>query len=131
MIEKDILMNLIYVFFKALNDIANNIKNGELKNLHKEISTTYTLLGNSSKFFIEEDINIIMEFFKDKNGDHLKRVNMLIELMYLDSKIKTEESIKTKLVSKNIKLLEYYLLHSNEYSYKLNSLLIEMKNCNN
>ena len=128
MIEKDYFMRLIATLFDAINQIINGIENDDIENVKIQIDHSYMLLGNESSFFIDEDFEEILKLFKTKDGDYLKRVQMLSELMYYDSLIQKNNELKNIILKKSIRLLEYYIKNTKEYSFEINNKLIAMKN---
>ncbi|MFA5299658.1 MAG: hypothetical protein WC389_15830 [Lutibacter sp.] len=128
MIEKDYFMRLVATLFDAINQIINGIENDDIENVKIQIDHSYMLLGNESSFFIDEDFEEILKLFKTKDGDYLKRVQMLSELMYYDSLIQKNNELKNIILNKSIRLLEYYIKNTKEYSSEINNKLIAMKN---
>lgn len=128
MIEQDYLMRFINTFFESIKQIINGISRDDIENVKIQISYSYKLLGNESSFFIDEDFEEIFKLFKTKDGDYLKRVQMLSELMYYDSLIQKNIEIKNIILKKSIQLLEYYFQNTKEFSFEINNRLIKMKN---
>ncbi|MDD3721612.1 MAG: hypothetical protein PHW92_03865 [Lutibacter sp.] len=128
MIEQDYLMRFINTFFDSINQIINGISRDDIENVKIQISHSYKLLGNESSFFIDEDFEEIFKLFKTKDGDYLKRVQMLSELMYYDSLIQKNIEIKNNILKKSIYLLEYYIENTKEFSFEINNRLTTMKN---
>ena len=128
MIEKDYFMRLVATLFDAINQIINGIENDDIENVKIQIDHSYKLLGNESSFFIDEDFEEILKLFKTKDGDYLMRVQMLSELMYYDSLIQKNNELKNIILKKSIRLLEYYIKNTKEYSFEINNKLIAMKN---
>lgn len=75
--ERDYLLRLITVFMNALNRILNCIDLDDTKNTKIQINEAYALLDADSNYFQDSDLDTIISFFKDKEGDHFKRVEML------------------------------------------------------
>lgn len=128
MFEKDYLMRLVNTFFNALNRIINSIEKDDIENVRIQIIDAYKLLGNDSSFFLNNNLDKIFLFFKEKEGDYLKRVNMLAELMYQDSRVNKKKETKNLFLDKSILLFEYYIENTKEYSFGLNRKLHVMKN---
>lgn len=128
MFEKDYLMRLVNTFFNALNRIINSIEKDDIENVRIQIIDAYKLLGNDSSFFLNTNLDKIFLFFKEKEGDYLKRVNMLAELMYQDSRVNKKKETKNLFLDKSILLFEYYIENTKEYSFGLNRKLHVMKN---
>ncbi len=126
MIEKDYLMRLFQLLIDSMNKILNNIESGETELAKIQIAETYKLFGNNVSFFLKTDIAEIIKFFSDINVDYLQKIQLLSQVMYYNSLIK-EGSIAKEHLEKAIELGEYYSLHSNEFSFEVNNLLIEMK----
>jgi hypothetical protein len=128
MFEKDYLMRLVNTFFNALNRIINSIEKDDIENVRIQIIDAYKLLGNDSSFFLNTNLDKIFLFFKEKEGNYLKRVNMLAELMYQDSRVNKKKETKNLFLDKSILLFEYYIENTKEYSFGLNRKLHVMKN---
>ena len=126
--ERDYLLRLITVFMNALNRILNCIDLDDTKNTKIQINEAYALLDADSNYFQDSDLDTIISFFKDKEGDHFKRVEMLSQLMYYDSLVQKSDFTKQQKLKKAIALLEYQNLYSEEYSFELNNQLSQMKN---
>lgn len=116
MLRKDYLMRLVTTFFESLSKIENGLDNGN-ENMHLYISDTYNLLGNTQNYFLNSDLEEIYIFFKEKEGDYLKRVEMLAELIYVDSKNQNNKEYLKRAKD----LLEFYLKNTKEYSFELQS----------
>ena len=116
MLRKDYLMRLVTTFFESLSKIENGLDNGN-ENMHLYISDTYNLLGNTQNYFLYSDLEEIYIFFKEKEGDYLKRVEMLAELIYVDSKNQNNKEYLKRAKD----LLEFYLKNTKEYSFELQS----------
>jgi hypothetical protein len=124
MIEKDYFMRLIKTFSDALNLIINGIENDDVENVKIQISQTYQLLGNSSDFFLDTNLNKLLDYFKN---DSLKKISMIGELLYLDSLVQKNKESKKLFLKKSILLLEYYSSNSKEYIFGLNSKITKME----
>ena len=126
--KRDYLMRLISIFMNALNRIINCIDLDDIENAKIQINEAYALLDADSNYFQDSDLDTIISFFKDKEGDHFKRVEMLSQLMYYDSLVQKSDFTKQQKLKKAIALLEYQNLYSEEYSLELNNQLSQMKN---
>jgi len=126
--ERDYLMRLITVFMNALSRIINCIDLDDLENAKTQINEAYTLLDANSNYFQDSDLETIILFFKNKEGNHFKRVEMLSQLMYYDSLIQNSGIKKQQKLKKAITLLEYQNHYTQEYSLELNTKLTQMKN---
>ena len=126
--ERDYLMRLITVFMNALKRILNCIDVDDTKNAKIQINEAYALLDADSNYFKDSGLETIITFFKDKEGDHFKRVEMLSQLMYYDSLVQKSDFTKQQKLKKAIALLEYKNLYSEEYSLEQNKQLSQMKN---
>ena len=122
------LVFAITIFMNALNRILNCIDLDDTKNAKIEINEAYALLDADSNYFQDNDLETIITFFKDKEGNHFKRVEMLSQLIYYDSLVQKSDFIKQRKLKKAIALLEYKNLFSEEYSLELTSKLNQMKN---
>ncbi|MDC1265256.1 hypothetical protein N8009_00505 [Flavobacteriaceae bacterium] len=126
--KRDYLMRLISIFMNALNRIINCIDLDDIENAKIQINEAYALLDADSNYFQDSDLDTIISFFKDKEGDHFKRVEMLSQLMYYDSLVQKSDFTKQQKLKKAIALLEYQNLYSEEYSLELNNQFSQMKN---
>lgn len=123
MIERDYLMRLITVFFETLTKIINGIETGN-PNVKDYILDTYKLLGKSKDFFLDNDDDIIFEYFKSLDGNYLKRVLMLSELMYYDAITNNDAN----LLDKAVNLMSFYCSNTKEFSFEIIEKLKIMKN---
>ena len=87
MFEKDYLMKLIQTLLDAINKIINSIDKEDIEGAKKQISDSYRLLGNEEDYFSKTDYKELIEFFKSKEGNYLKRVKFLAEFIYLEATI--------------------------------------------
>tara|TARA_B110000114_G_scaffold121389_1_gene127182 strand:- start:218 stop:649 length:432 start_codon:yes stop_codon:yes gene_type:complete len=126
--KRDYLMRLISIFMNALNRIINCIDLDDIENAKVQINEAYTLLDADSSYFLNNSLDNIIVFFKTKEGDYLKRIQMLSQLMYYDSLVQEADLMKQQKLKKTIALLEYQNLYTEEYSLELNAKLSQMKN---
>ncbi|MDA9970599.1 hypothetical protein N9E56_02065 [Flavobacteriaceae bacterium] len=126
--KRDYLMRLISIFMNALNRIINCIDLDDIENAKIQINEAYALLDADSSYFLNNSLDNIIVFFKTKEGDYLKRIQMLSQLLYCDSLVQDENFMKQQKLKKAIALLEYQNLYSEEYSLELNNQLSQMKN---
>ena len=126
--ERDYLMRLITVFMNALSRIINCIDLDDIENAKTQINETYAFLDADSNYFQDSDLETIILFFKNKEGDYFKRVQMLSQLLYYDSLVQSSGIKKQQKLKKAIALLEYQNIYSEEYSLELNNQLSQMKN---
>ena len=128
MFEKDYLMRLIQTLLDAINKILNSIDNEDIEGAKKQISDSFRLLGNEEDYFSKTDYKKLIEFFKSKEGNYLKRVEFLAELIYLEATIEENKILKYEKFEKSKKLFEYYSEFSKEYSFEINNKLVFIKN---
>lgn len=126
--ERDYLMRLITFFMNALSRIINCIDLDDIENAKTQINEAYAFLDADSNYFQDRDLETIILFFKNKEGDHFKKVQMLSQLMYYDSLVQEADLMKQQKLKKSIVLLEYQNHYTEEYSLELNNLLSQMKN---
>ena len=126
--ERDYLMRLITVFMNALSRIINCIDLNDIENAKTQINKAYAFLDADSNYFQDSDLETIILFFKNKEGDYFKRVQMLSQLLYYDSLVQSSGIKKQQKLKKAIALLEYQNIYSEEYSLELNNQLSQMKN---
>ena len=128
MFEKDYLMRLIQTLLDSINKIVNSIDKEDIEGAKKQISDSYRLLGNEEDYFSKTDYKELIEFFKSKEGNYLKRVKFLAEFIYLEATIEENKILKYEKFEKSKKLFEYYSEFSKEYSFEINNKLIFIKN---
>ena len=128
MFEKDYLMKLIQTLLDAINKIINSIDKEDIEGAKKQISDSYRLLGNEEDYFSKTDYKELIEFFKSKEGNYLKRVKFLAEIIYLEATIEDDKILKYEKFEKSKKLFEYYSEFSKEYSFEINNKLVFIKN---
>ena len=128
MFEKDYLMRLIQTLVDAINRIINSINKDDIEGAKIQLSDSYRLLGNQKEYFYNTDYEELIEFFKLKDGNYLKRVEFLAELIYLDATIETNETHKFEKFEKSKKMFQHYLEFSKEYSFEINNKLILIEN---
>ena len=126
--ERDYLMRLITVFMNALSRIINCIDLNDIENAKTQINKAYAFLDADSNYFQDSDLETIILFFKNKEGDYFKRVQMLSQLLYYDSLVQSSGIKKQQKLKKAIALLEYQNIYSEEYSLEINNQLSQMKN---
>ena len=126
--ERDYLMRLITFFMNALSRIINCIDLDDIENAKTQINEAYAFLDADSNYFQDSDLETIILFFKNKEGDYFKRVQMLSQLLYYDSLVQSSGIKKQQKLKKAIALLEYQNIYSEEYSLELNNQLSQMKN---
>ena len=124
MFEKDYLMRLIQTLLDAINKIVNSIDKEDIEGAKIQLSDSYRLLGNEEKYFTETDYRELIEFFKLKDGNYLKRVEFLAEIIYLDASIEDNEILKFEKFEKSKNLFQHYIELSKEYSFGINNKLI-------
>jgi len=128
MFEKDYLMRLFTDFMNALNEILNSINKKDIDGAKEQINYNYQILGNDSTYFSKTNINDIISYFKKKEGDYLKRIQMLAELMYCDYLVQNDKEVKRTILKKSIQLLEFYSQNTKEYSFDIINKLNNLKN---
>jgi hypothetical protein len=128
MFEKDYLMKLIQTLLDAINKIINSIDKEDIEGAKNQISDSYRLLGNEEDYFSKTDYKELIEFFKSKEGNYLKRVKFLAEFIYLEATIEENKILKYEKFEKSKKLFEYYSEFSKEYSFEINNKLVFIKN---
>ena len=128
MFEKDYLMRLIQTLMDAINRIVNSIDKDDIEGAKIQLSDSFRLLGNQDEYFYNTEYEELIEFFKLEEGNYLKRVEFLAELIYLDATIEEEKTSKFEKFEKSKNLFQHYIEYSKEYSFDLNNKLILIKN---
>jgi len=121
-------MKLIQTLLDAINKIINSIDKEDIEGAKNQISDSYRLLGNEEDYFSKTDYKELIEFFKSKEGNYLKRVKFLAEFIYLEATIEENKILKYEKFEKSKKLFEYYSEFSKEYSFEINNKLVFIKN---
>jgi hypothetical protein len=127
MLEKDYFMRLIHTLMEALQKIKNNIDNNKVESAKDQLLRCYEILGESSDFFTNSAIDDIITFFKTNNGNYLKRVEILAELLFLEAKIQNNTDNKKTLLLKSQSLFKYHSSNSKEYSFEVQTKLSQLK----
>ena len=128
MFKKDYLMRLIQTLMDAINRIVNSIDKDDIEGAKIQLSDSFRLLGNQDEYFYNTEYEELIEFFKLEEGNYLKRVEFLAELIYLDATIEEEKTSKFEKFEKSKNLFQHYIEYSKEYSFDLNNKLILIKN---
>ncbi len=117
MIQKDYLMRLIQMAFDAINQIINKIDKGDIDDARALIKDTYTLLGKKNIFFHTQEVEDIVNFFKEKEESYIDKIQMLTKLLFEESRIENDQRKKKELLQKTKSLLEHYNNSSNKKCY--------------
>ena len=128
MFEKDYLMRLIQTLMDAINRIVNSIDKDDIEGAKIQLSDSFRLFGNQDEYFYNTEYEELIEFFKLEEGNYLKRVEFLAELIYLDATIEEDKTSKFEKFEKSKNLFQHYIEYSKEYSFDLNNKLILIKN---
>ncbi|QXP78042.1 MULTISPECIES: hypothetical protein [Winogradskyella] len=121
-------MRLIQTFFDAINRIVNSIDNDDIEGAKIQLNNSYGLLGNKEDYFLNTEYEELIKFFKLKDGNYLKRVEFLAELIYLDATIESKKNRKIEKLEKSQQLFQHCVDYSNEYSFEINNKLILINN---
>lgn len=127
MFQKDYLMRIIQTLLEGIDRIVNCIENGDIENAKIQITNNYDLLGGSSTFFKEVEIEQAIDLINKQENSTFKNVLVLAQTMYLDARTQKSIALKNTLLKKSISYFEYYLEHTKEYSFKLIQQLNEIK----
>jgi hypothetical protein len=127
MFEKDYLMRLIQTLMDAINRIVNSINKDDIEGAKIQLSDSFRLLGNQEEYFYNTEYEELIEFFKLEEGNYLKRVEFLAELIYLDATIEEDKTSKFEKFEKSKNLFQHYIEYSKEYSFDINNKLILIK----
>ncbi|MCD8406477.1 hypothetical protein LNI96_00870 [Tenacibaculum dicentrarchi] len=124
MFQKDYLMRLIETLLDAINKIVNSIDKEDIERAKMQLRDSFRLLGKEEDYFHNTNCDELIKFFKSKEGNYLKRVQLLAELLYLDSRIEKNDILKLESIKKAKTLLLYYTKFSKEYSFEVNNKLM-------
>jgi hypothetical protein len=127
MFEKDYLMRLIQTLMDAINRIVNSINKDDIEGAKIQLSDSFRLLGNQEEYFYNTEYEELIEFFKLEEGNYLKRVEFVAELIYLDATIEEDKTSKFEKFEKSKNLFQHYIEYSKEYSFDINNKLILIK----
>jgi hypothetical protein len=127
MFEKDYLMRLIQTLMDAINRIVNSINKDDIEGAKIQLSDSFRLLGNQEEYFYNTEYEELIELFKLEEGNYLKRVEFLAELIYLDATIEENKRSKFEKFEKSKNLFQHYIEYSKEYSFDINNKLILIK----
>ena len=92
-------MKLIQTLLDAINKIINSIDKEDIEGAKKQISDSYRLLGNEEDYFSKTDYKELIEFFKSKEGNYLKRVKFLAEFIYLEATIEENKILNLDIIT--------------------------------
>lgn len=127
MLKKDYFLKLISTFFEALSRAVKNIREGNTEQARVQINDTYGLLGADRNFFIDQDLETIIAKFKESDDDHLKRIQLLAQLMYYDLLSTDIPELKQIIFEKCETLFTYYLQNTDEYSLEVMQIYNELE----
>jgi hypothetical protein len=127
MFEKDYLMRLIQTLMDAINRTVNSINKDDIEGAKIQLSDSFRLLGNQEEYFYNTEYEELIEFFKLEEGNYLKRVEFVAELIYLDATIEEDKTSKFEKFEKSKNLFQHYIEYSKEYSFDINNKLILIK----
>ncbi len=126
MIQKDYLMRLIQMVFDAINQIINKIDKGDIDDARALIKDTYTLLGEKNIFFHTQEVEDIVNFFKEKEENYIDKIQMLAKLLFEESRIENDQIKKKELLQKTKSLLEHYNNSSKEFSFDVHQKITKV-----
>ncbi|MCB0473584.1 MAG: hypothetical protein KDC56_11050 [Flavobacteriaceae bacterium] len=127
MLKKDYFLKLITTFLEAPSRAVKNIRDGNTKQARVQIKDAYGLLGADRSYFIDNDLHTIIAKFKESEDDHLKRIQLLGQLMYHDFLTTDEPELKRKVFEKCESLFTYYLQHTDEYSMEVMQIFNDLE----
>ena len=127
MFEKDYLMRLIQTLMDAINRIVNSINKDDIEGAKIQLSDSFRLLGNQKEYFYNTEYEELIEFFKLEEGNYLKRVEFLAELIYLDATIEEDKTSRFEKFEKSKNLFQHSIEYSKDYSFDINNKLILIK----
>lgn len=128
MFEKDYLMRLIQTLLDAIHKIVHSIDKTDIEGAKIQLSDSFRLLGHQEDFFLNTQCEELIEFFKLKEGNYLKRVQLLAELFYLDASIEKNNILKVEKFKKAQSLFQHYTKFSKEYSFEVRNKLVFIEN---
>ena len=126
-VEKDYILRLIQTLLDAIKRIIHGIDKGDVEQAEVEINKAYEQLGKSATFFHKTSFEELINYLKSKDEHHLEKVDLLAQLMFLNSKIEVSQKRKYAVLEKAKKLWEYHGEHSKEYSFEREQNIAHIK----
>lgn len=121
MLERDYIMRLIRQFFEALEKLKEKREKQEGATLQMETDDMYrSFFHQPAPFFYEASSDILIGYIQARfpEKEYLHRMELLAELLYLDSTIKTSEEERRMLWGKVLDLLTFLDTHSDTFSFE-------------
>ncbi|MGY6649833.1 hypothetical protein [Wenyingzhuangia sp. IMCC45574] len=132
MYRKDYILRMIHTLIDALKEIIAGIQSGNIEEAKLKIDKSYEMLGQNVRFFLDNSIDDILDFFESSEEQiAMDKLNLLSKIMYYDSLVQENKSSKEQFLKKAIEILEYHIDYSKEYSFgdigKLQKMKSELK----
>lgn len=121
MLERDYIMRLIRQFFEALEKLKEKREKQEGATLQMETDDMYrSFFHQLAPFFYEASSDILIGYIQARfpEKEYLHRIELLAELLYFDSTIKTSEEERRMLWGKVLDLLTFLDTHSDTFSFE-------------
>ena len=121
MLERDYIMRLIRLFFEALEKLKEKREKQEGIALQVETEGMYrSFFHQPAPFFYEASSDILIGYIQARfpEKECLHRIELLAELLYFDSTIKTSEEEQRALWGKVLDLLTFLDTHSDTFSFE-------------
>ncbi|WP_335966160.1 hypothetical protein [Galbibacter sp. PAP.153] len=124
MLRKDYLLRFLNDLFEALQKIKKKVGTN-IEDPSTDIANAYNMLGKDVNFFLDNEIDVLIDFFNAKNNEHLESIKYLAELLYYDSLIQSNKGPKEKMLLKARELINYF--NNNSTTYDLSSFQLSEK----
>lgn len=120
MLERDYIMRLIRQFFEALEKLKEKRDINDGTSIQVETNNMYTSYFHQPEaFFYEAGSDIIIGYMQARfsEKEYMQRIELLAELLYFDSTIKTSKEQQRMLWEKVLDLLTFLDTHSDTFSF--------------
>lgn len=116
--EKDYLLKFINNLTEAITRILIGIEKNDMAESRLEIDKAYEMFGKKSVFFRSKSLDEIIRHIRHQNDYDLKKLDLLAELIFIESKLEASEEVKCEMLQKAYRLWGYYIKYSREYSFE-------------
>lgn len=125
MLARDLIAQVIRTFYEELDDVRDGGRPGGEEQRYGDLYITYFQRDRS--FFVESSVEEIVAFFSS-DPDAVYKYEMLAELMYRESKIVEDESLRQAMFRRMIELYEALDTLSLDFSIVRMNRVEELKN---
>lgn len=119
--REDYIIRVIQEFGEALMRIVNKkLQNGKLQDDQSFNDLFSTYLGENRSFFIDANLNEIVEYFGKDPANAMQKLDMLSKLFYEEIQNQNISPHKYSLIVKTLDLFDYLNKNTNEFSIERN-----------